>query len=211
MGNTVTHGTKELIAEEFTKIASDIGLGKTKLPDFRAADDTLKEERQTYARTGEMLPGFADAMVPTLEEKVVIENQPPAERANGKPIGQSEEAKAQEADGTAPPQARTAGGEMHGAPADASQSAQVDDEPPHARSGKNDAEGEEREAPRARSILRRHLKAGPGQSPWALPTPTPVIDPNCFDDPICDEYWKGVWLAAAVHNVRSLEHCFALG
>ncbi|EMD31689.1 hypothetical protein CERSUDRAFT_59668, partial [Gelatoporia subvermispora B] len=37
--------------------------------------------------------------------------------------------------------------------------------------------------------------------PWTLPTPTPKVDPDGFEDPICDRFWKDVWLACAVHNI----------
>ncbi|KAI0036483.1 hypothetical protein K488DRAFT_41109, partial [Vararia minispora EC-137] len=205
----VLHGARELGHEEAAKLGADVGIRKTRVPDFRVADDTLAEERETYARTGEREPGFADAMVPTLEEKIVLEDQLPTSETNGSTemIEENGEVKSREADGGAPPQAQTANSEMYGAPADASRSPEHDDEPPHARSGRNDAEGEERLAPCARSMLRRHLKASAG-SPWVLPTPTPVVDPNAFDDPICDNFWKHVWLAAAAHNTEIFRRVF---
>lgn len=36
---------------------------------------------------------------------------------------------------------------------------------------------------------------------WSLPTPTPKINPQGFEDPISDSFWKKVWLACAAHNV----------
>ena len=38
-------------------------------------DKTLEEERQTYTRDGEKRPGFTSSVVPTLEEKLLIERQ----------------------------------------------------------------------------------------------------------------------------------------
>ena len=40
-----------------------------------------------------------------------------------------------------------------------------------------------------------------GSKTWTLPTPRPKVDPDGFEDPVCDEFWKGVWLASAAHNV----------
>ncbi|KAH9925437.1 phospholipase D [Epithele typhae] len=107
-----------------------------------------------------------------------------------------------------PHQARLETGELYGAPADASVDPQHDDQPPHARSGKVDAdEGEER-APGTRSTLRKHLTAKLGNKQWQLPTPTPVVDPNGFEDPVCDAFWKDVWVACAVHNTEIYRKVF---
>lgn len=99
-------------------------------------------------------------------------------------------------------QARTADGDLYGAPADASKDAKTDDEPPHARASVSDADESEKAAPAARVILRKNLNASIGSKAWTLPTPTPKVDPQGFEDPISDEFWKNVWVACAVHNVR---------
>lgn len=166
------------------------------------ADQTVMDERQTFRRDGEKQPGFASAVVPTLEEKIVSEHRPSGSHAIGTPILDNPETEKSEQEGTAPETARLNDGQLYGAPADAAKDIKTDDEPPHARGAKDDADAEERKAPRARSILRKHLMADLGQSPWELPTPTPKIDPDMFADPVCDEFWKDVWVASAVHNVR---------
>ena len=102
-----------------------------------------------------------------------------------------------------PPQAALETGELYGAPADASIDASHDDQPPHARASKTDADEEEEKAPGARSTLRKHLAAKLGNKQWQLPTRTPHVDPYGFEDPICDAFWKDVWLASAVHNVNT--------
>lgn len=104
-----------------------------------------------------------------------------------------------------PAEARTAGNQLFGAPADAS-TVETDDQPPHARSGVEDADESEQAAVDARKLLRKHMSAKLGNKTWTLPTPTPKVDPDGFEDPVCDEFWKGVWVASAVHNVRLLHY-----
>ena len=65
-----------------------------------------------------------------------------------------------------------------------------------------DADADEKAAPAARDTIRRHMAAkNMGSKTWTLPTPRPKVDPEGFEDPVCDEFWKGVWLASAAHNV----------
>jgi hypothetical protein len=124
------HGTGEPGSGGAAKALRKVGL-KSKGLDATAGDETLEEERMTYTRDGQKVPGFADAVVPTLEETVVQEHiAPKPQQANGSPIRD----KKQHANGS-PEQARTEDGELYGAPADASKSLQYDDEPPHERSG----------------------------------------------------------------------------
>lgn len=108
-----------------------------------------------------------------------------------------------------PQEARLTDGseQLYGAPADASQDVTTDDQPPHARQGKDDSNEEEKAAPHVRSILRKHLSTRVGAKPWTLPVPGPKIDPHGFEDPVCDDFFKDVWIASAVHNVS---HYFSL-
>jgi phospholipase D1/2 len=193
------HGTGEAGSGGAAKALRKVGL-KSKGLDATAGDETLEEERMTYTRDGQKVPGFADAVVPTLEETAVQEHiAPKPQQADGSPIRD----KQQHANGS-PEQARTEDGELYGAPADASKSLQYDDEPPHERSGVVDASDQERAAVEVRANLRKNLTAKPNGKAWTLPTPTPKVDPQGFEDPICDKFWKNVWVACAVHNV-SLE------
>lgn len=169
-----------------------------------AGDESLTEERMTYTRDGKKVPGFADAVVPTLEEKIV-EEQPTAQpngtpQPNGAPVHEKSDVTQQEGKGGASEQAHTHDGELYGAPADASRSPDLDDEPPHERSGVTDANEQEQGAPGARATLRKHLANKLGGN-WTLPTAKPKIDPQGFEDPISDTFWKSVWVACAVHNV----------
>lgn len=163
-----------------------------------------------YSLDGKKEPGFASAVVPTLEEKTIIEKRPSKNKTEDgeKPIMEEEEGKeAAEGKDTGPSEARItdASNELYGAPADASKSPQTDDEPPHARqaNAENFTE-EEQAAVGARRIVRKHLQAGVESSPWTLPVPSPKVDPHGFEDPVCDAFWKDVWVACAVHNVSSV-------
>jgi phospholipase D1/2 len=197
--SSVINGTSEVVKGTTRKTLAKLHVAKG-IPDAAQAETGLAEDRTTFTRDGEQVPGFASSVVPTLEEKVVIEQQPPSDKTNGSSLADkldSEDGKTSQA----PAEQATADGEKFGAPADASRSPQTDDEPPHARSGVNDANEEEQAAPEARSHLRRHLGSKLGNKNWTLPVPRPKVDPNGFEDPVCDAFWKDVWVASAAHNV----------
>lgn len=193
------HGSTDVASKLTSQALHKIGVGSA--PDARTADVAVMNERQTFTRDGQEQPGFTSAVVPTQEEKMIYDHRPPQSKSLGTPILDNPETAKSEKEGTAPETAKLNDGQLYGAPADASKDAKTDDEPPHAKGAKDDADAEERKAPRARSVLRKHLMADLGQSPWTLPTPTPKIDPDGFADPVCDEFWKDVWVASAVHNV----------
>lgn len=88
--------------------------------------------------------------------------------------------------------------ELYGMPANAHLG---DSEVPNANTERNESTEQERLAVKARKTLRKHLNAKTKASPWSMPTPTPVIDPNRFHDPLDEKFWKDMWTAVAVHNV----------
>lgn len=207
------HGTEDATTQDTGRTLRKLGFKPGNL-DATADDKALEEERQGYDREGNKVPNFATSLVPTLEEKVVMEKRPPGDRADDRPIleaiEQGDEASkpgdntkaVQNGNAEMPSEARLhdGSGQLFGAPADASRDATTDDEPPHARQGKDDSNEEEKAAVHARSILRKHLSARVGAKPWTLPVPGPNIDPHGFEDPVCDEFYKDVWLSAAAHN-----------
>ncbi|KAI8978828.1 phospholipase D [Trametes punicea] len=234
------HGTTEVGSKDLSVLMRKAGL-KTKGADATAGDRFLKEEREMYTHSGEKEHGFPSAVVPTLEEKIILEKRPPKERATAPSIQESldeehnnarenGDAHAQTGDlpngdtgkamnGSArttngdahpvePPQARLETGELYGAPARASVDPVHDNQPPSARSAKNDTDDEENQAPGARATLRKHLAAKLGNKQWQLPTPAPFVDPYGFEDPICDAFWKDVWVASAVHNTEIYRKVF---
>ncbi|KAH8114370.1 phospholipase D [Phellopilus nigrolimitatus] len=211
----VLHGSGEGANRDVGYYSQKVGI-KPKGIDGSANEKQIKEEREDFSSGGDKVPGFASAVVPTLEEKTILEHRPPPDQANGdKPIMDSVDDDKGENGATqngGPPQARVHNDsrELFAAPADASKNPQTDDEPPHARKDKVDASAEERAAVHARGEIRKHLSANVGAKPWTLPTPRPEVDPHGFEDPVCDEYWKNVWVACAVHNTeifRKVFHC----
>ncbi|KAJ7163385.1 phospholipase D [Mycena filopes] len=234
------HASEEVGSNTASKLLRKVGLVHNSMAKS-AGDDTLDNERKTYDRDGKLIDGFASAIVPTLEEKTVLEHRPPPGQADAAPIedklekgsdnpSEGDEAASGgggdgprssgkvngevngevngDADDGKPPQPRTNDGVLFGAPADASTSPKTDDQAPHARSGVDDANEEEKAAPAARSYLRRHMAAKLGNKTWTLPTPRPKVDPNGFEDPISDEFWKNVWVASAAHNTEIYRKVF---
>ena len=53
---------------------------------------------------------------------------------------------------------------------------------------------------RAQSSTRQDLRKSRSKI-WAVPTHRPQIDPDIFEDPVADAFWKDAWVASAVHNV----------
>ena len=224
-------------------------------------DKSLGEERTMESRDHQKVHGFPSSIVPTMEEKVVMDTMDsiPEDSGSSKESkfeeGNSErlqkprsEGAHESRDNTSSPEwknqavkangdtelletkrdhndlktpisaksfrdtsassstfeARVGDGELYGAPADASRDPKTDDQPPHAISGKNDATETEEKAVHARAEIRRHLSTKFNPKAWTLPTSTPKVDPHGFEDPISDEFWKKVWMACAVHNVKAL-------
>ena len=54
-----------------------------------------------------------------------------------------------------------------------------------------------------RSNRRRqgHLHEAKEKQP--TPIPAPHIHPDCFEDPISDQFWEDIWVASAEHNVSA--------
>ncbi|KAJ3717102.1 hypothetical protein C8R42DRAFT_678000 [Lentinula raphanica] len=229
------HATGEAGSQEKHELLQKLGLNKDTAG--KATDATLKEERQMITKDGREVEGFPSSIVPTLEEKTVMEHRPleakpnndivadEMHRAEGETSGGDhtavqedipsndapskskleEESKNEDAHDT--PEDARVNGELFGAPADASTSPETDNQPPHARSHVDDADEQERAAPRARSLIRKQLTSKLG-SKWTLPTPRPKVNPQGFDDPVCDEFWKDVWVASAVHNTEIFRKVF---
>ncbi|KAF8586907.1 phospholipase D [Ramaria rubella] len=214
------HGSSDATSKDAGHVLRKMGIKPGNL-DSTADDEALIEERQGYDREGNKQPNFASSLVPTLEEKTVIEHRPfHSQTSDDKPIldeiskdhvtGVRDGEEQVENAGDGPTEARVNDGsdELYAAPADASKDIRTDNQPPHARQGKNDANDEEKAAVGARSLLRKHLSSKIGAKPWTLPVPGPVVDPQGFEDPISDDFFKDVWIAAAVHNTEIYRKVF---
>jgi phospholipase D1/2 len=189
-------GATEAASFARTRALQNIGV-KPLIAERLAESRTLWKERQTYNQAGEKEQGFASSVVPTVEEKVIAE-----QTANGNPgLGSSppqsegEERQAMTLDGK----------ELYGAPTHATKR---DDVQPHARFDRQEGDENEKGAVRARSTVHKHLSAKVNNKQWAVPTPAPFIDPHGFDDPVCDEFFEHVWLAAAVRNTEIYRKVF---
>ncbi|KAI6030532.1 hypothetical protein F5J12DRAFT_903003 [Pisolithus orientalis] len=171
--------------------------------------EALREERTTFTPEGEQVPGFASAVVPTLEEQTINEGRPPSAQAESSPLGENLVKRDQpEMGGDDPPEAHISDDQAYAAPTNASKSALTDDAVPHMHSGTKGASEEEQHAPRGRSNSQKHLAGTLGNKTWTLPTPAPHIAPDYFEDPICDKFWKNVWVACAVHNTEIYRKVF---
>lgn len=201
----LVHGADDIEGKQTAHLLRKVGI-KTASADATTGDQSLNEERTTFTRSGEKEHGFTSSIVPTLEEKTIAEGRPPFHRANGGlNIYVDSPGENAISEQTEPEEAR-ADGELYGSPANADPR---DKEPPHPPSAKTDADEEEEKAPGARATLRKHLAAKfagstkASSKTWSLPTVTPEVDPYGFEDPICDEFWKNVWVACATHNVST--------
>jgi phospholipase D1/2 len=161
-------------------------------------DTALEGGRSTYTHEGGKAPFPAHVLLPTLEEKVVVDHQPPTECTHG--MG-GVEGEVQEKVGSALIEAKVENGYLFGLPADASLASKEYSQPPYVRTGKIDMDVEEQKAPRARQLLRRYPNGKSGQSPRTGPTLKPKYDADSFEDPLCDEFWEDTWAACAMHNV----------
>ena len=206
---SVIHGADDTVTGGLAKVARKLGLASNNL-DSTVNDATIESDRHMTGRDGEQKTGFASSVVPTLEEQTVAEHRPEKTQGSDKPIlddlGSQGGPAAARPGPEGPSQARLHDGsnQLFGAPADAARSPATDDRPPHASGEKNDADEEEAAAIPARNVLRQHLSAKVGAKPWTLPAPTPAVDPHGFEDPVSDNFFKDVWVAAATHNVCSL-------
>lgn len=177
------------------------------------SDKSLREEREMIDRDGQRKPGFAGSVIPTVEEQVVAEHQ--AEMTDKQKMGtvheegedetQAEAGGAPDAAGDDPNSAgrvKDGSGEKYGAPADASKDITTDDEPPHVGQNGTAADAAEKAAIPARESLRRHLSNSADAKESSLPTPKAAgVDPNGFEDPLVDTFYKDVWMKTAVRNV----------
>ena len=156
---------------------------------------TFRESQPHTTHGNGEATGLTSPVVPTLEEKIILEQSPA--KVNGIPIGNDQDAKVQEQNGSYGDD-HTENGQALVAPVGPSGSPEKGTALSLKQSGQNDVDDEEQKVMRTRSVLRKHLAA---KSPWELPTPRPKVDVRGFDDPVCDAFWKDVWVASAIHNV----------
>jgi phospholipase D1/2 len=170
---------------------------------------TIDAESKTFTREGNEVPGFSSSVVPTHEASTVVEHWPPKEQTDVPPEKDklqpqtfnerphTEKNSTFYTNGTAngkPPEVQVEDGTLLSAPGNAATSTQIDD-----ASSEIEDDEEEKAATGARTPFRKYLN----HKTWALQTPRPCVVPEGFEDPISDGFWKNVWFASAVHNVRT--------
>jgi len=171
---TVIHGSEAVGNKEATQGLRATGLRKG------VSDTNPGEGTSNYIRDGEEAPSPTEAL-PTFEEKDVREFRPPAERTHGMSIEKNAGMEAQEKVGGALGDANDENRPLLGSPEDASTASETYYQSSDARS--------------------KNLNAKPGQSPWTVPSPRPEFDADSFEDPLCDRFWKCIWVACAARNV----------
>lgn len=135
---------------------------------------------------------------PTLEEKTVAEHHPQANQVDIL-IDGGHDVQHQ----TIKEELETASGTLTPLPTDdgvsrdalANAKTEVDGLPPR----HSDVDEEKAESV-VRSTLRK--SCGSKYTPWTVPMPRPMVNAKDFEDPISDAFWKDIWVASAVHNVR---------
>ena len=151
---------------------------------------TLDEKRKDFNEKGQKIMGFA-AVVRTLEEQAIIEKTPLKDQTdNGKHEATlNDQTIIEESE------------------SDSVQSRPVNGSGPHEPStvdsvllGASDVNSEERATASARATIRANIG---GRKPWTVPTMKPKVEPQDFEDPISDAFWKNIWVASAVHNVSA--------
>lgn len=234
----VTKGVGENVISDVKKVTDvvvkPVAIVKEKNTILGSSNSGEAEERQDQVN-GQKVTGFASSVVPTLEEKTILERRPSQKHTNGTPLfdaldqgqgsGQhdAQEARVPQEDlkkfAEKPVNAQQDGGsssapkvgesslatDKFGAPANANDE---DDIVPNDGTDRKEATDVEKEAVKARATLRKHLDVKVGVSPWTMPTPTPKIDPDAFGDPLCTEFWKDMWVASAVHNTEIYRKVF---
>ena len=138
----------------------------------------------------------AEALLLTFEGKVVAEFQRPVERAQGMTIGEDAGMETQENVGVALADTNVGNGPPSGSQANPSISCETYNRSSQAaQMGKNDVDFEEQRTTQPRNLPRKYLNSK------SSPIPKPKFDAESFEDPVCDEFWKGIWTACATHNV----------
>ena len=142
--------------------------------------------------------GFTGAAVPTVGAKVLEHPVPTLETEEpfnaDKPSVREDQKSESNVD--TPFDAHTAGWEVVDGGAHAA------DESPHSMWDHSDLTEDQSTAYKwSNRTKQRHLHETKGKQPASLPAP--YIHPDCFEDPISDEFWEDIWVACAEHNVSA--------
>lgn len=145
-------------------------------------DAIFPKERKDFTLEGKERTGFASSEVPAIEERIIVEHRPPSSQADGHEANILQENL-----------------ENHNSTEFPKKKSSISDAACKDRIQHLDIEEQDE-----RSIQNRIQKQWTSKSrtKWKVSIRRPYVDPNGFEDPISDAFWKNVWLASAAYNVR---------
>ena len=181
----------------------------------------LADERKDLNCDGQFEAGFPSSVVPTLEEKTLAEQRPPKQQGgedndnaiawnqaiDERPLEESTSVHYQNG-GPKSSNLLPDDGLLSRAPTNA-KSSNIDKEA-LSRSSKSDLSDEEQAPLGARATMRDNRGKPGKKNVWTVPTTKPQVEPQDFEDPISDAFWKNIWVASAVHNVGVLFRSMAM-
>lgn len=159
-------------------------------------DAILRAERKDFTAEGNERTGFASSEVPTIEERTIVDGRPPSSQADSanpepnctNPILDSSE----KYNGVDPPKKDVC---------NSTKSNATDDPLGH------QPDGEDRNGASSTSIMWKHQASKP-RTKWTVPIRRPHVDPDGFEDPISDAFWKNVWVASTAYNTEIYRKVF---
>lgn len=171
-----------------------------------AKEKLIANERKDFNCEGQFEAGFATS-VPTLEEKTIAEQRPPNQQRGESAIVRNQTIDERHLEESNSVHYQNGPKSSNLIPDDGLLSAasakfpSIDKET-LSRSSKSDVSDEEQAPLGTRATLRDNRGGKPGRkNAWTVPTTKPQVEPQDFEDPISDAFWKNIWVASAVHNV----------
>lgn len=158
-------------------------------------DRTSGEE--IFNEKGQKITDIASSVVRTLEEKAIIEKRPPKDETDE--ATQKDQTIMEESESVSVQNGHT--GPVGGGPHEPD--TMDSGAPPRHKSPSLRSDESEDATASARETLRSNLGSRSGRKPWTVPTMKPKVEPQDFEDPISDAFWKDIWVASAVHNVSA--------
>ncbi|KAF8798774.1 phospholipase D [Phlegmacium glaucopus] len=178
-------------------------------------DQTLDEERKDFTEKGQKTTSFASSVVLTLAEKATVEQRSLEDQTDGDKdevtlrdqtiVEESESSGRTGLVNGVSHELRTDDNVLFGAPANHKSPCGDGNEHP-TRTLRSDVDSEERATASERATINVGNKSGRHQ--WTVPTVKPKVEPQDFEDPISDAFWKNIWVASAIHNTEIYRKVF---
>ncbi|KAJ3563394.1 hypothetical protein NP233_g8968 [Leucocoprinus birnbaumii] len=187
-------GVKEVgtgVGEDLSRATSkELHKARLKRDDLNpdVGDTVLRAERKDFTMDGKEQKGFASSDVPTIEERTLADERPPTPQAEA---GYTSLDNSDKYNGLDTSQKVS----------DTNKSDTANDHPTHHQ------DGEERDGTSTASAIRR-TQTSKSRTKWTVPIRRPRVDPDGFEDPISDAFWKNVWVASAAYNTEIYRKVF---